>query len=88
MPSSHSSQSAGSGPFEISWCFNHRKPCSSSPFGVTGFHFAVVLVVEKPAKQSQVQLIQHIHMQAKSIVKLEFCSEVPASVLLLEGSGG
>lgn len=25
---------------------DHRKPCSSSPFGVTGFHFAVVFVVE------------------------------------------
>ena len=77
-------------PVNVHWCFcyNHRKPCSSSCFGVTGFHFAIVLVVEYPARQKNKESNRaRMNKRAKGTV-LTLCRRVPDSDRSLEGSGG
>lgn len=54
-------------------CWNHRKPCSSSPFGVIGFHFAIVLVVEYPAKKKAKVWINAILLSYVWILALCVC---------------
>lgn len=65
--------------------YTQRKPCSSRPFGVTGFHFAVVFVVEYPAKTEENQNLINMNIYKKKL-NIRHDRVLPDSDLLLSGS--